>query len=185
LALAADVPFLRRSCGYVGASDGWQDIARAFDVEHEFAAADDGNIALSAELDLRSRGSFTLGLAFGHNLHRAVTNLFQSLGIPFSEHQARMREQWERACSRFAAPAPNLVSDGGALYHRSHELLLAHEDKSYPGAIIASMSIPWGETKSDEDLGGYHLVWTRDMVNSATALLAAGDATTPLRALTY
>src|SRR5215472_9644604 len=65
------------------------------------------------------------------------------------------------------------------------ELLLAHEDKSYPGAIIASMSIPWGETKSDEDVGGYHLVWTRDMVNSATGVLAAGDATTLLRALTY
>jgi glucoamylase len=185
LALAADVPFLRNSCGYVGARDGWQEIARSFKVEHEFAAAGDGNIALSAELDLHSRDNFTLGLAFGHSLHRAVTTLFQSLGIPFDEHSERMRQQWDRACSGFAAPAPNLVSDGGALYHRSHELLLSHEDKSYPGAIIASMSIPWGETKSDDDLGGYHLVWTRDMVNSATGLLAAGDTTTPLRALTY
>lgn len=77
------------------------------------------------------------------------------------------------------------MSDGGALHHRSQELLLAHEDKSYPGAIIASMSIPWGEAKGDEDLGGYHLVWTREMVNSATGLLAGGDTVTPLRALTY
>jgi glucoamylase len=77
------------------------------------------------------------------------------------------------------------VSDGGACHHRSHELLLAHKDKSYPGAIIASMSIPWGEAKGDEDLGGYHLVWTRNMVNSATGLLALGDTVTPLRALTY
>src|SRR5262249_16468705 len=53
------------------------------------------------------------------------------------------------------------------------------------GALVASLSIPWGETKGDEDLGGYHLVWTRDMVNSATGLLAAGDTTTPLRALIY
>jgi len=36
------------------------------------------------------------------------------------------------------------------------------------------MSIPWGETKGDSDLGGYHLVWTRDLVKSASALLAAG-----------
>ena len=64
-------------------------------------------------------------------------------------------------------------------------LLLAHEDKLYPGAMIASLSIPWGEDKSDDDLGGYHLVWTRDMVQGATALLAVGDTTTPLRALIY
>lgn len=185
LALGADAPFLRTSCGYVGTSDGWQDLARAFRVEHEFAAADDGNVALCAEVDLTRGLSFTLGLAFGHTLHRAVTNLFQSLGIPFIEHRKRQRQQWNRACSRFQPPSPALVSDDGTLYHRSHELLLAHEDKSYPGALIASMSIPWGEAKGDEDLGGYHLVWTRDMVNSAAGLLAAGDTVTPLRALTY
>ncbi|MDH3786197.1 MAG: glycoside hydrolase family 15 protein, partial [Acidobacteriota bacterium] len=37
----------------------------------------------------------------------------------------------------------------------------------------------------EEDLGGYHLVWPRDMVNTTTALLSAGDKTTPLRALIY
>lgn len=84
------MPFLRSSCGYVGTSDGWQETARAFKVEHEFAAADDGNVALCAELDLRDRRGFNLGLAFGHSLHRAVTTLFQSLGIPFCEHRARL-----------------------------------------------------------------------------------------------
>ena len=49
-----------------------------------------------------------------------------------------------------------------------------------PGAMIASLSIPWGESKGDEDLGGYHLVWTRDMVNSTTGLLASGNTETPL-----
>src|SRR5206468_12584868 len=53
------------------------------------------------------------------------------------------------------------------------------------GALIASLSIPWGEAKGDEDMGGYHLVWTRDMVNSASGLLAAGNTDTPLRALIY
>jgi glucoamylase len=100
-------------------------------------------MSLSAQLDLSRQRGFTLGLAFGHSLHRPVTNLFQSLGIPFSEHRSRLLEQWGRVCSRFPAPPSELVSDGGALHHRSHELLLAHEDKSYPGAIIASMSIPW------------------------------------------
>ena len=52
--------------------------------------------------------------------------------------------------------------------------MLTHEDKTYSGAFIASASIPWGASKGDDDLGGYHLVWTRDMVQSATALLACG-----------
>src|SRR5262249_52775306 len=58
-------------------------------------------------------------------------------------------------------------------------------DKTYPGAFIASLSIPWGETRGDQDQGGYHVVWTRDLVNTATGLLAAGNKTTPLRALIY
>ena len=73
----------------------------------------------------------------------------------------------------------------GTLYRLSRCILLAHEDKVFEGAIVASMSIPWGETKGDNDLGGYHLVWTRDLVQSATALLATGQTGTPLRALIW
>src|SRR6202789_3663639 len=67
----------------------------------------------------------------------------------------------------------------------SHNVLLTHEDKTYSGAFIASASIPWGNSKGNTDLGGYHLVWTRDMVQTATALLATGRTDTALRALVY
>jgi glucoamylase len=76
-------------------------------------------------------------------------------------------------------------SNNAKLYERSVNLLLAHEDKTYSGAMIASLSIPWGDQKSDDELGGYHLVWTRDLVKSVTGLLAAGDTSTPLRSLIY
>src|SRR4029450_9105245 len=62
---------------------------------------------------------------------------------------------------------------------------LAHEDKVFQGALVASMSIPWGEAKGDGDMGGYHLVWTRDLVQSATALLATGQTSAPVRALIW
>ncbi len=65
----------------------------------------------------------------------------------------------------------------------SHNILLAHEDKTYSGAFVASASIPWGQAKGDDDLGGYHLVWTRDMVQTATALLACGRVDTRLAEL--
>ncbi len=184
LALAASAPFTRRSCGYVGSTDGWQDLERNFRLDYQFAAAPNGNIALTGEIDLTGGHHFTVALAFGRTLHRAVTTVFQSLGVPFIEHRTRFLEQWERAV-RGMRPLDHLAGDGATLYRRSRELLLAHEDKSYPGALIASLSIPWGEIKGDEDLGGYHLVWTRDMINSATGLLAAGDAATPQRALIY
>src|SRR5207247_9146558 len=59
------------------------------------------------------------------------------------------------------------------------------EAKLFQGALVASLSSPWGETKTDNDRGGYHLVWTRDLVQSATALLATGQTGTPLRALIW
>jgi glucoamylase len=184
LAMAATAPFVRRSCGYVGTTDGWQDLASHFRLTNEFAAAPNGNIALIGELDLSAGYQFTLALGFGHSLHRAATTVFQSLGTPFGENRDRFLEQWDRVCSRFL-PLEKFCGDEGQLYRRSRELILAHEDKHYGGAMIASLSIPWGEAHGDEDLGGYHLVWTRDMVNGATALLAAGDKVTPLRALIY
>ncbi|MBV8771677.1 MAG: glucan 1,4-alpha-glucosidase [Deltaproteobacteria bacterium] len=184
LAMAATSPFVASSCGYVGSTDGWQDLAAHFGLTKKFAAALDGNIALTGEIDLSLGYQFTLAVGFGHTLHRAVTTVFQSLGIPFSENRARFLEQWERVCTRLN-PLEKFSGDKGQLYRRSRELILAHEDKNYAGAMIASLSIPWGEAHGDEDLGGYHLVWTRDLVNTATGLMAAGDLVTPLRALIY
>ncbi|HEY3236532.1 MAG TPA: glycoside hydrolase family 15 protein, partial [Polyangiaceae bacterium] len=184
LALAGSVPFVRLSCGYVGASDGWTDLAYDFQMEWEFDRALDGNVALTGELALDGQREFTLALAVGNGLHHAVTALFQALGVSFETHRKRYLEQWERSC-RHLLPLERSSGDEGNLFHSSYSLLLSHEDKSFPGAFIASMSIPWGEAKSDEDMGGYHLVWTRDMVNTATGLLAAGNSRTPLRALIY
>jgi glucoamylase len=125
-----------------------------------------------------------LGLAFGYGRHNAVTTLLQALGVPFADHRERYLEQWARAC-RKRRPLRNVTGDSERLYRTSHSLLLAHEDKTYAGAIIASLSIPWGQARGDKDIGGYHLVWTRDLVNSATGLLASGNWDTPLRALIY
>ncbi|HEV3112974.1 MAG TPA: glycoside hydrolase family 15 protein [Candidatus Binataceae bacterium] len=184
LALDVTSGFVRRSCGYAGTTDGWQELSDNFQLDNEFDSAMDGNIALIGEINLGRGYEFTLGLAFGDSLHRAVTTLFQSLGVPYQEARARFILQWTRACDH-VLPLDDTSGDGGKLYHSSHSLIMAHEDKTYPGALIASMSIPWGEVKGDEDLGGYHLVWTRDMVNSATGLMASGNETLALRALIY
>jgi glucoamylase len=185
MALGATVPFGRCSCGYVGVNDGWTDLHDNLTLDCEYDAAYDGNIAVTAQIDLSRTAEFTVGLAFGDTRHRAIANLFQSLVTPFAGNLQRFCAEWERTSRRFtlALAAPDRRST--LLYERSVNLLLAHEDKSYPGAMIAALSIPWGSSKGDDELGGYHLVWTRDLVQATTALLAAGDAATPLRALVY
>lgn len=184
LAMGASAPLVRRSCGYVGASDGWTDLAANREMDWQFDSAADGNIALTAEIDLSASHEFTLAVALGDSAHDAQTTLLQSLGVPFAKHRERFIEQWQRICGH-VTPLTSATSDGGKLFRRSHSLLLAHEDKAFPGAMIASLSIPWGQAKGDEDLGGYHLVWPRDMVHASTALLAVGNTDTPYRSLIY
>jgi len=183
-AMGASNPLTTCSVGFIGVSDGWTDLRDDFRLSETYDAAYDGNVGLLGEIDVTRSREFVLGIAFGDTLHGAVTTLFQSLGLTFAQHLARYVEQWQRS-RRSLLPLEKLAGDGGRLYDSSVSLLLAHEEKSYPGAIIASLSIPWGDSRGDDELGGYHLVWTRDMVNSATGLLAAGIFDTSLRALIY
>lgn len=184
LALAASRPFVRSSVGYVGTSDGWTDLSEHYDLAWEFDRAPDGNVALTGEIPIDHRREFTLGLAFGESVAAAVTTLFQSLSTPFEIHRRRFVEQWGRT-ARHERPLLSASHDRGRLYRASRSILLAHEDKTYPGAFIASLSIPWGSTVGDEARGGYHLVWTRDLVHTATALLASDGNEAALRALVY
>ncbi|MGB6500538.1 MAG: glycoside hydrolase family 15 protein [Thermoplasmata archaeon] len=184
LALGASLPWSRCSVGYVGASDGWTDLNQHRSLDWEFDRAPDGNVALTGELPAGRTVEFTLGLAFGESIESAATTLLQSLATPFEVHHRRFVEQWNRTSVR-ELPLANRSGDGGRLLRASHSILLAHEDKVFPGAFIASLSIPWGSKKSDSDRGGYHLVWTRDLVATASALFAAGSPDASRRALIY
>ncbi len=184
VALGATRPFRRLSCGYVGQSDGWTDLSGNYLMDYEFDRATDGNVALTGEIDLDPSDEFTLGLAFGHGLSDAVTALLQALSVPFQVQRERYLEGWDRLCEHLP-PLGKGSGDGGNLFHASHSLLIAHEDKTFRGARVASLSIPWGQARSDDDRGGYHLVWTRDLVQSAIGLLASGDPERALRSLIY
>ena len=67
----------------------------------------------------------------------------------------------------------------------SAAVLRVHESKSFRGGVIASLSIPWGFEKGDDDLGGYHLVWPRDLVEAAGGFLAAGALDDARRVLRF
>ncbi|HUY95031.1 MAG TPA: glycoside hydrolase family 15 protein, partial [Terracidiphilus sp.] len=191
LAMGASCGFSRVSCGYVGQSDGWRDLKDNFKMDWAFGSALNGNIALTGELDLgcsRNGGGaaarqFTVAIGIGDTLHTAMQKTVSSLTMPYAQHRQRFIEQWHRVAN--PEWLAEKAQDGGVLMRASHNLVLAHEDKTYSGAFVASASIPWGNAKGDDDLGGYHLVWTRDMVQTASALLACGRAETARRALVY
>jgi len=184
LSFGCEPDFTRRSVGYSGASDGWRDLMDNFRMDWEFRAAERGNIALTAELD-SSREEWTLGIALGRSAQSSATKLLQSLVDPFERHCEGYVRQWRRTEIGEQYDFSAHTGDEGGMYRLSRCVLLAHEDKLFQGAIIASLSIPWGEARSDDEIGGYHLVWTRDLVQSATALLGTGQSATPLRALIW
>ncbi len=190
LAMTTNCGFSHASCGFVGASDGWQDLKHDFKMHWEYGSATDGNIAVMGEIDLHraraidaSTREFVLAIGFGESHHAALSATMSSLAAPFEQQLGRFVRQWERVL--LPESLEKHTGDGGRLLRASQKVVLMHEDKTYAGAFIASMSIPWGYAKGDDDLGGYHLVWTRDMVHSAGALLACGRVETALRALVY
>ena len=168
--------FSRVSCGFVGTSDGWRDLMEDFAhglgvrLGHQRQPCPDGRVESGQGRRQTARASLPLAIGIGEGQHTALQKTVSALAMPFEQHRSRFIEQWHRAANPEWLAAKS--GDGGKLMRASHNVLLAHEDKTYSGAFVASMSIPWGQVHGDDDLGGYHLVWTRDMVQ--TAICAAG-----------
>ncbi|MDE2088423.1 MAG: glycosyl hydrolase [Gammaproteobacteria bacterium] len=161
----------RTSAGYVGASDGWQDFAHNGAMSWRYDTAGPGNVALTGELPRRA----VLALGFGSSKESAATLATSSLIQPFESVWRRQAENWQTwhaGCARACALPHGLAADLADVFQASAMVLRTHQDKTYPGAMVAGLSIPWGNTK--DDLGGYHLVWPRDLVESAGGLLALG-----------
>jgi glucoamylase len=187
LALACSVPWLARSAGFVGVSDGWQELSRHKALIETYERAENGNTALVGEIDLASveNGAFRLALGFGRSANEAALRARASLLEDFDEildgYVANWRE-WQGRLRPLDAKHESSVHNA---YRISTAVLRCHEATSLLGGMIASMSIPWGSSKGDDDLGGYHLVWPRDLVETAGALLAADANQDALRVLTF
>ena len=183
LALACSTPWKKMSAGFAGYSDGWQDLASNFLLTHEYPRAENGNVALTGEIDLAaSGGEFVLALGFGGIWAEAAEQARASL---LDDYNALLRDyvsQWKN-WQKMLMPLDRSAEPD--LYRASTAMLRAHESKDFLGGVIASLSIPWGFNKGDEDLGGYHLVWPRDLVETAGGFLAAGAVGDAMRVLHY
>ncbi|MHB8310143.1 glycoside hydrolase family 15 protein [Metallibacterium sp.] len=165
LMLVADQGFARGSAGYVGVSDGWQDFQQHDAMTWTYASASNGNVALLGELNALHG---VLALSFADTLEGAQTLARASLAQGYESARAGFVEGWRHWSRGLRCELKDPVLKQAV--RRSAMVLKVHDDRRYPGALIASLSIPWGNTRDDP--GGYHLVWSRDAVEAGFAMLA-------------
>jgi glucoamylase len=169
------------SSGFQGVNDGYTDLLLHHHLTWTYAHADNGNVIQVARIEHPAH--FTLALGFGSSPQAAIATARASLARGFAAVGAQYDAGWHNYLIRLRKVNP--------AYEREFELaamvVRASEDKTYRGAIIASMSIPWGYAvpSSKPTVGGYHLVWARDLYETATSLMVAGDRATARRALNY
>lgn len=172
----------RMSIGYSGFSDGWQIISKEYDLKYTYERADDGNIALTAEIN-QSR-EFTVFIGFGDTPEEAALKTLLTCSEGWERKLNAFKDNWKNFYSRIENEIPPV--EKFKLSRRSASVIKTHQAGSqFKGAIIASLSIPWGFSKGDNDIGGYHLIWPRDMVEAAEALISIGDDEDAEAALSY
>ncbi|MGA2232253.1 MAG: glycoside hydrolase family 15 protein [Tepidisphaeraceae bacterium] len=215
MALASSIPWLKRSVGFVGVSDAWQDLKQHGGMTWEYELAESGHVAVAGEIDIHNcAGDFVLALGLDRAPEAAALNAVLSLGCPFESARDRYVQEWRDWQKAVAAlddgasselvktnegqrrrpdqSRPRVTEDGSSepanLYRAGMMVLRVHRSQQFAGAGVASLSVPWGEVRDDDDLGGYHLVWPRDLVEASCGLLAGGaleeaqDAVNYLRA---
>ena len=183
-AMVSSAAFTRTSSGYAGASDGWTDLKDDFKLDHAYARAEDGNIVQIGELPLTAANApFTIALGFGSEGSTALDAARRSLEKGF----AKAMEQYCKGWRNYLATLKTVDKQYRDQFQMSAMILKAHEDKTYRGAGAASLTVPWGDgaDASEPSVGGYHLVWSRDLYQVATAFYAMGDKESADRALDY
>jgi glucoamylase len=167
-ALVGSPGFTATSNGFRGTSDG---------IDKRYREAVNGNVVQIARL---SRAHHTtMALAFGRNVGTALAAARTSLRQRFADTARAYAGGWHAYLSGLKHPP---VRD--PLYLTSLMVLAASEDKTHRGAFVAAPNMPWIWGR-DEPSGPYHLVWSRDLYQIATALIAAGDTGGANRALDF
>jgi glucoamylase len=178
------------SCGFKGVSDGWTDLAAHKRMRWHYASAPNGNVVETGATPLtgtRGHERLTLALGFGSSSADAVSAARGSLRSGWSGLAQSYAAGWHSYLSSLKRPPGSLTSAAERReYDVSAMVLAASEDKTFRGAFVASPTMPWAwGTGLQTPSGPYHLVWSRDLYEIATALIADGDVAGAQRALHF
>ena len=188
-ALRADRPFKAVSSGFAGTpSDGLAQLDADRRLATTYASATGGNVVQTAELALDGRKA-TLALGFGTSQAEAVRTAGRSASADAGDVLESYLKGWAAYDATLRPPAvPKGLTaaerrEARATYWTSANVLKASEDKTFPGAIVASLASPWGQAVAAgaRDLtyfGSYREVFARDLYESFSGLVASGDLAT-------
>ena len=189
LALTTEPPPRQLSVGYVGKSDGYAVLSQGKPLPRANLAKP-GNVVLTAEVDLEavagpdSDGTVIVSLACGSEPAEAGQQARAGLLGQFDQTCSLFVQQWKEKQEQYL-PVEDLSGSEHNMYRVSTAMLEAHQSKRFPGGFVASLSLPWGFDRTDQDVGGYHVVWPRDLVEAAMGKFACGDAHSARSALFY
>jgi glucoamylase len=183
LCLSGAPGFGQVSVGYFGSSDLWQDFSRNGSMTWNFTDAGPGFVVLSGAL---SASSGAIALAFAEDAGTAGSLAAASLAAGSAAAQAQLISNWQgwSGTCTFPPPSGTDPADLADALRQSAAVLRVHQDcASYPGAIVAGLCTPWGDTTNNA--GGYHLVWPRDAIETGFAFTLLGQLDDAAQLLGY
>ncbi len=185
-ALAANRRYSAESSGFVGTpSDGLSQLDAHHRLIHSYRSADDGNVVQTALIQAQAGRPFTLALGFGPSAAAAIATARHSASQPFGTTRAHYVNGWrayDRGLHRPPRSLPGYSAAADAAMQKSYWLsanvLEAAQDKTHPGAFVASPTDPWGQSvPAQTTVPGwtYREIFARDSYETFTGLLADGD----------
>ncbi len=136
------------SVGFVGTSDGWQQLKKYGRIANSYQRADDGNVALAGELAFTSAcREAMLAIGFGQTESEAAAAATASLKAGFDKARKHYISNWQ-AWQNTLIPLDQPERNGVNTYRVSTAVLASHKAADCPGAIVASLTIPWGFSRA-------------------------------------
>ncbi|PMG42459.1 glucan 1,4-alpha-glucosidase [Shewanella sp. 10N.286.52.B9] len=204
MTIKSDVEFTQASAGFVGKSDGLVDLKDNGQLNNLYNSTSSdnsviGNVALTAQYPTLSKSAdnntleMNIAIGFGHDKQSSLANVDATLTSGYDKVlSAYLGDDKHVGWKDYLSSLPVLndmsvnTTDNGQLLYTSALVLKAQEDKTHAGALIASLSNPWGDSVSAKvGSTGYKAVWPRDFYQCAMAFLAMGDTQTPKVAFEY
>ncbi|MBU2225349.1 MAG: glucan 1,4-alpha-glucosidase, partial [Gammaproteobacteria bacterium] len=197
LSLIASPAFVSSQVGFVGVSDGLTELKKQQPLPgYQTTGTTAGNVAAIAQLPAVAKGASgetSLVIGFGTTTEQSTANAQGTLAKGIDKVLAHYNGEGDAiGWQDYLQSLPELEKlsatsmDNGKLLFASAMVLKAQEDKTHAGALIASLSNPWGDVKSaEQSQTGYKAVWPRDFYQVAMAMLALGDTQSPKVAFEY
>jgi glucoamylase len=193
MALRPSSPSAAASVGYAGtASDGLTQLAATHALT-SYGSAPNGHVTATEDVTPRHGDQVTLALGFGRTQAQAVATAGASLARPLRLTELAYLAGWAGYDLRLHRPPSSFPGLSGAQasvlqrrYYLSANVIKSSEDKTFPGAIVASMASPWGQAVAAGTAvngkpvyyGSYREVFSRDLYEAFTGLLTDGDLAT-------